>query len=105
MQGTFRSEHAAQLHRCAGVCEEAAAAYVARDDARDRELVSALTLAAAALDTARDAVDERSPVVPTALLIAGTLARNAIAAAERRGLDTRLVQCVAELRRAIEACE
>jgi hypothetical protein len=104
MQGTSRSELAAQLHRCAEVCEDAAAAYVVRDDARDRELVSALMLAAAALDTARRAVDERAPVVPTALLIAGTLARDAIEAAERRGLDAWLVHCVAELRRAVEAC-
>lgn len=104
MQGTSRSELAAQLERCARVCEDVASAYVERDDVRDRDVVSALMLAAAALETARSAVEDRTPLAPTGLLIAGTLARDAIDAAERRGLDARLVHCVAELRAAVEAC-
>jgi hypothetical protein len=104
MQGTSRSELAARLHRGARVCEDVASAYIERDDERDREVVSALMLAGAALDTACRAVDERAPAAGTALLIAGTLARDAIDAAERRGLDAQLVQCVAELRAAADAC-
>lgn len=103
MQGTSRSELAAQLHRCARVCEEVASAYVERDDERDRELVSALMLAGAALDTACRAVDERAPVASTAMLIAATLARDAIDAAERRGLDAQLAHCIAELRAVVDA--
>ena len=79
MQGTSRSELAAQLDRCARLCEEATSVYVQRDDERDRDVVSPL-------------------------LIAGTLAREAIDAAERRGLDARLAHCCAELRAAVEAC-
>jgi hypothetical protein len=104
MQGTSRSELAAQLDRCARLCEEATSTYVARDDERDREVVSALLLAAAALETASGAVEEQASSAPTALLIAGTLAHDAIDAAERRGLDARLAYCCAELRAAVEAC-
>jgi hypothetical protein len=104
MQGTSRSELAAQLDRCARLCEEAASAYVERDDERDRGVVSALLLAAAALETACGAVEEQASTAPSALLIAGTLAYDAIDAAERRGLDARLAHCCAELRAAAEAC-
>lgn len=86
------------------MCEEAASTYVDRADGRDREVVSALLLAGAALETARRAVDERAGAAPAALLIARTLAYDAIDAAERRGLDAHLVRCVAELRAAAEAC-
>jgi len=68
MQGTSRSELAAQLDRCARLCEEATSTYVARDDERDREVVSALLLAAAALETASGAVEEQASSAPTALL-------------------------------------
>jgi len=104
MQGTSRSELAAQLQRCARLCEEVSSVYVDRDDARDRDVVSALLLAGAALDSACRAIDERAPTVTTALLIAATLAHDAIEAAERRGLDVTLAHCVAELRAAAEAC-
>ncbi|HET8527421.1 MAG TPA: hypothetical protein VFL60_00785, partial [Gaiellaceae bacterium] len=104
VQGTSRSELAARLHRCARVCEDVASAYVERDDVHDREVVSALLLATAGLDTAGRAVDERGRAAGTALMIAATLARAAIEAAERRGLDPRLARCVAELRAAAEVC-
>jgi hypothetical protein len=104
MQGTSRSELAAQLDRCARLCEEITSVYVERDDERDRDVVCALLLAAAALETASGAVEEQSSSAPAALLIAGTLARDTIDAAERRGLDARLAHCCAELRAAVEAC-
>jgi hypothetical protein len=104
MQGTSRSELAAQLDRCARLCEETTSAYVERDDERDRDVVPALLLAAAALETASGAVEEQASRASTALLIAGTLACDAIDAAERRGLDARLAHCCAALRAAVEAC-
>lgn len=104
MQGTSRSELAAQLDRCARECEDVASTYVERDDEQDRDVVSALLLAAAALETARRVVDERGGVVDVALMIAGTLARDAIDAAERRGPDARLLHCVARLRAVAEVC-
>jgi hypothetical protein len=92
VQGTSRSE----LERCAQLFEETAAVYAERDGVRT-ELVTSLLLAAAALGT----VETGSP---TARLIAATLARDAIEAAERRGLDPTLLLCVAACRRVIELC-
>ena len=104
MQGTSRSELAVELERCARLCEETATAYAERDHARS-ELVTALLLAAAALETALRAVETSAPAAPTALLIASTLVRDAIGAAERRGLDAMLLHCVAACRRVIELSE
>jgi hypothetical protein len=103
MQGTSRSELAAELERTALVCEDAAETYAERDGVRS-ELVTALLLAAAAFRTAVHALDERSPSAGTALLIAATLARDAVDAAERRGLDATLLHCVAACRRVVELC-
>jgi prophage DNA circulation protein len=100
MQGTSRSELAAELERCARLCEETAAVHVERyGDVVRTDLVSGLLLAAAAMDTAAHVVDERSPSAGTALLIVQTLVADAIGAAERRGLDESLLHCVAALRR------
>lgn len=104
MQGTSRSELAAELGRCARLCEETAAVYAERDGVRT-ELVTALLLAAAGLETALHTVEAISPAAPTALLIVTTLARDAVDAAERRGLDAALLHCVAACRRVIELCE
>lgn len=104
MQGTSKKGLAAELGRCARRCEEAAEHYVERHgDAVATDVVSSLLLAAAALDTAARAVDDGEAT--TALLIAGTLASDAIAAAERRGLDETLLHCVAELRRVAALCD
>ena len=99
MQGTSRSE----LERFAQLFTETAAVYAERDGVR-AELVTALLLAGAALETAALALQEGSPVAPTAQLIAATLASDVIAAAERRGLDATLLHCVAACRRVIELC-
>jgi hypothetical protein len=100
MQGTSRSELAVDLTRCARHCEETAAVYIERHgDGVAADVVSSLLLAAAALDTAAKSVDDDAASAPTALLIASTLVDDAIAAAERRGLDEILLHCVAELRR------
>jgi hypothetical protein len=104
MQGTERSELAVELERGSRLCQETADAYLERDGARS-ELVHALLLAAAGFETALHALDERSPAAPTALMIATTLARDAVDAAERRGLDATLLHCVAACRRVIELCE
>jgi hypothetical protein len=106
MQGTSRSELAAELERCARVCENAAELYVERQgDAAGADVVSALLLAAAAVETAAAVVEQNGPARETALMIAATLARDAIDAAERRGLDETLLHCVASLRRVIELCD
>jgi len=104
MQGTSKSELAAELERTARICEETAALYVERhgDDVAN-DVVSSLLLAAAALDTAGRAVEDGDGT--TALLIATTLVRDAAAAAERRGLDESLLQCLVALRRVSALCE
>jgi len=104
MQGTSRSELAAELERCARLCEDTAQLYVERHgDDVGTEVVSSLLLAAAALDTAVKAVEAGEGT--TALLIASTLASDAVAAAERRGLDESLLRCVPMLRRVAALCE
>jgi hypothetical protein len=103
MQGTSRSELAVELERSARLCEETAELYAERDGPRT-ELVTSLLLAAAALETALRAVEVASPTAPTALLVAATLAADAVDAAERRGLDATLLHCVAACRRVIELC-
>lgn len=104
MQGTSRSELSVELERCARLCEDAAEAYAERESART-ELVSALLLAAAGMDTALRSVDGAEPAAPTALLIAQTLARDAIDAAERHGLDATLLHCVAACRTLVRLCD
>ena len=105
MQGTSRSELAAELERCARLCEDTAELYVERHgDGVGAEVVSALLLAAAGMETAARVVDQNGPARVTALMIAATLARDAIGAAERRGLDETLVLCVASLRRVAALC-
>jgi hypothetical protein len=105
MQGTSRSDLAAELERCARLCEGAAELHVGRHrDAVGADLVSALLLAAAAMDTAVRVVDEDGPAGMTALMITATLARDAIGAAERRGLDETLLLCVESLRRVVALC-
>jgi hypothetical protein len=104
MQGTSRSQLAAELERCARLCEETAEHYVERHrDEVATDVVSSLLLAAAALDTARAEVGDGAG--GTALLIAATLAADAVGAAERRGLDESLLHCVAALRRVAALCE
>jgi hypothetical protein len=104
MQGTSRSELAAELERCARLCEETALLYVERHrDGVRTDVVSSLLLAAAALDTAVKSVEEDDG--GTALLIASTLAAEAVAAAERRGLDESLLRCVPALRRVAALCD
>lgn len=100
MQGISKSRLAAELDSCARQCEDTAAVYVARrgDDVAT-DVVSGLLLAAAAMDTATKALEADSPAADTALLIVSTLTADALAAAERRGLDESLLQCVACLRR------
>ena len=106
MQGTSRSALAAELDRCARLCEDTAAIYVERrGEAVRAEVVSGLLLAAAAMDTAARAMAERSRLRTTALLITMTLAGDAVEAAERRGLDELLLDCVSALRRVRELCE
>jgi hypothetical protein len=106
MQGTSRSELAAELDRCARLAEDTARAYVERHvDAVRGEVVSGLLLAAASMDTTSRVVDERAPTRETALLITLTLVRDAIDAAQRRGLDQSLLHCVASLRRVAGAVE
>ena len=59
MQGTSRSELAAELERCARVCEGAVELYVERQgDAAGAEVVSGLLLAVAALETAAAVVEQ-----------------------------------------------
>jgi hypothetical protein len=106
MQGTSRSELAAELEGCARLSEDTAELYVARyGDRAGAGLVSALLLAAAALETAGRVVEERGPARETALMIARTLVTDAIEAAERRGLDEMLLHCVARLRRVAALCD
>jgi hypothetical protein len=101
VQGTARGDLAAELGRTARLCEDAAELYVERHgDAVGADVVSGLLLVAAALDTAVDAVESE-----TALLISATLARDAVDAAERRGLDEALLGCVTALRRVTALCE
>jgi hypothetical protein len=100
MQGTSRSELAAELERCARLAEDTAELYADRHGDRMRgEVVSGLLLAAAALDTAVRVVDEGTRIRATGMMIARTLVGDAIDAAERRGLDELLLGCVASLRR------
>ena len=106
MQGTSRSELAAELERCARLCEHTAELYVERHgDALGADVVSGLLLAAAAMDTAVRVLDENGPSRATALMIAATLARDAVEAAERRGLDETLLLCVVSLRRVVALCD
>jgi hypothetical protein len=101
VQGTARLELAAELERTARLCEGAAERYLEEHgDALGGEVVTGLLLSAAALDTASGAVESE-----TALLITATLARDAVEAAERRGLDETLLDCVTALRRAATLCE
>jgi hypothetical protein len=101
VQGTARGDLAAELQRTARLCEDAAALYVERHgDDVGADVVRGLLLVAAALDTAVDAVESE-----TALLITATLARDAVDAAERRGLDEALLGCVTALRRVVSLCE
>lgn len=105
MQGTSRSELATELERCGQLCAGTAELYAERHgDAVGTDVVSGLLLAAAALETAAHAVDEDGPARETALMIVATLARDAIEAAERRGLDETLLRCTASLRRVVELC-
>lgn len=100
MQGT-RGDLAAELQRTARLCEDASELYVERHgDDVGTDVVRGLLLVAAALDTAVDAVESE-----TALLITATLARDAVDAAERRGLDEALLDCVTALRRVVALCE
>ena len=104
MQGTSRSELAADLDRCARLCEETAQLYVDRHgDAVGADVVASLLLAAAGLDTAGRSVEQGGAT--TALMIAATLARDAVAAAEERGFDEQLLHCVGELRRVAALCD
>lgn len=106
MQGTSRSELAAELERCAQLCVDTVELHVERGvEDVGRAVVSALLLAAAALETAARVVDGNEPARAPALMIAGTLARDAIDAAERHGLDETLLVCVASLRRVVALCE
>ncbi|HEY3542823.1 MAG TPA: hypothetical protein VGK79_09780 [Gaiellaceae bacterium] len=106
MQGTSRSDLAVELERCARLCEDTAERYVDEHGERvGADVVSALMLAAAAMDTAAGADDHGGPVRDTALLITATLAVDAIDAAERHGLDEGLLLCVASLRRVSARCE
>lgn len=106
MQGTRRSELAVELERCAQLCADTVELHVERHaDAVGQDVVSALLLASAALETAARVVDDNGPARSTALLIAGTLAGEAIHAAERRGLDEPLLLCVASLRRVVALCD
>lgn len=101
MQGTAKGDLAWELERTARLCEDAAGVYVERHgDDVGADVVSGLLLAAAALDTAVDAVESE-----TALLITATLARDAVDAAEKRGLDEALLGCVTALRRVTALCE
>ncbi len=101
MQGTAKGDLAAELERTARLCEDAAGVYVERHgDDVGADVVSGLLLAAAALDTAVGAVESE-----TALLITATLARDAVDAAQKRGLDEALRGCVTALRRATALCE
>jgi len=93
-------ELAAELERTARLCEETAELYVVHHgDDVSADVVTGLLLAAAAFDTAVDAVESE-----TALLISATLARDAVAAA-RRGRDSMLLDCVTALRRVTALCE
>jgi hypothetical protein len=106
MQGTSKSALAAQLEACARLCEDTAELYVEQlGDRVGADVVSGLLLAAAAMDTAVGTLDEGGPAARTALMICGTLVVDAIEGAERRGLDERLLHCVAALRRVAELCE
>jgi hypothetical protein len=101
VRGTARGDLAAELERTARLCEDAAGAYVERHgDESGADVVSGLLLAAAALDTAVEAVDSE-----TALLITATLARDAVDAAEKGGLDEALLGCVTALRCVSVLCE
>jgi hypothetical protein len=103
MQGTSKNELLSELDRCARLCEETAAVYVERHgDRAGADTVSALLLAGAALQTAGKAAEAGGPSAKTALLIAATLVDDALAAAERRGLDESLLHCVIGLRRVAE---
>jgi hypothetical protein len=106
MQGTSRSELTAELERTARLCEDTAEVYVDLDG-RGAEVgvVSALLLVAAALDTAVRTLRDEDSDRETALMIAATLARDAVDTAERRGLDHELLQCVTALRRVIALCD
>ncbi len=101
MQGTASGDLAAELERTARLCEDAAELYVEHHgDDVGADVVRGLLLVAAALDTAVDAVESE-----TALLITATLARDAVDAAEKRGLDEALLGCVTALRRIVALCE
>jgi hypothetical protein len=101
VHGAARVELAAELERTARLCESTAEHYVERHgDDLGADVVTGLLLAAAAFDTAVDAVESE-----TALLISATLARDAVDAAERRGLDRALFACVTALRRVTALCE
>lgn len=103
MQGTSRSELAAELERCARLAEDTAGLYADRHGDRMRaDVVSGLLLAAAAMDTAARATAEGPQIRATSQMIARTLVGDAIDAAERRGLDVLLLGCVASLRRVAE---
>jgi hypothetical protein len=105
MQGTSRSELAAKLAETARLCEENVQVYLERrKDGEGVDVVSALLLVAAAMDTAARATDDDA-ARETALLITSTLAADAIDAAERRGLDESLLDCVTALRRVSELCQ
>jgi len=106
VQGTSRSDLAVELEQCARLCEDTAERYVERHpDGIGADVVSALMLAAAAMETAARADDLGDPTRDTALLITATLAADAIDAAERHGLDDGLLLCVAALRRVSARCE
>jgi hypothetical protein len=101
MQGTSRSDLAVELDRCARLLEDTAERHVDHGG----ELLSALLLAAAAMDTAAGVVDEHGRTRETALLITATLTLDAVGAIERHGLDESLLHCLATLRRVSAQCE
>jgi hypothetical protein len=106
MQGTSRSELAVELEQSARLAEDTAQVYVDRHHDRVAgDLVSRLLLAAAALETAGQVVEEGGAARETALMIARTLVGDAIEAAEWRGLDEMLLRCVARLRRVAALCD
>jgi hypothetical protein len=94
-----------ELEGTARLCEDTAQLYVEQGDGAGADIVAALLLVAAALDTAVRAVRDDDADRETALLITATLARDAVEAAERHGLDEELLLCVTALRRVIELCE
>ena len=105
MEGASRSELAAELERTARLCEDTVELCVERArDGDGTDVVAALLLAAAAMDTASRAVGDDGGG-DTSLMITSTLAGDAIGVIERRGLDEPFLRCVSALRRVSALCE